>query len=150
VIENVQQSRGPAFRFTISGVFTTADSEELTTQLDQMIGDNKKPIGVLADLSQMDGADWIPRWGEMRFLERHTNQIARLAIVGASEWEEIASMVLVASAVLQAQTLYFLPSELSHAWHWVKMVKHDDEMPVRMMYQGHGLFENYTPEYMGV
>jgi len=115
-----------------------------------MIGNYEGPIGVLADLSQMQGANWTARWNEMRFLERYTVRIARLAIVGASDWEEIASMVLVATAALQAQTLYFESSELLHAWHWVKMLKHDEEMPVRVMYPGHGLFQDYTPEYMGI
>lgn len=118
--------------------------------MDRLIGNYKKPIGVLVDLSQMQGADWNARWIEMRFLQRHTDQIARLAIVGVTNWGETASMVLIATAALQAQTLYFLPSELSHAWHWVKMVKHNEEVAIRVMYPGHGLFQNYTPEYMGI
>jgi hypothetical protein len=101
MIENLQQSRGPAFGFAVHGLLTAADTQEVTTQLDHMIGNYKKPIGLLADLSQMEGADWTARWNEMRFLQRHTDQIARLAIVGVSDWEEIASMVLVATAALQ-------------------------------------------------
>jgi hypothetical protein len=150
MIENLQQSRGPAFGFAVHGVLTASDTQEFSEQLDHMIGNYKKPIGLLADLSQMEGADWGARWNEMRFLQRHTSQIARLAIVGVSDWDEVASMVLVATAALQAQTLYFLPSEIAHAWHWVKMIKHDEEMPVRVMYPGHGLFQDYTPEYMGI
>jgi hypothetical protein len=150
MIEHLQLTRGPAVGFAVHGKLTAADTTDLLAKLDAMIGDYKKPIGVLADLTQMEGADWAARWNEMRFLERHTSQIARLAIVGASDWEEIASMVLVATAALQAQTLYFKSSELSHAWHWVKMLKHEEEMPVRMMYPGHGLFQDYTPEYMGI
>ena len=150
MIEHLQESRGPAFGFSVHGKLTAADTTDLLAKLDTMIGDYKKPIGVLADLTQMEGADWTARWNEMRFLERHTSQIARLAIVGASNWEEIASMVLVATAALQAQTRYYQSSEHSHAWHWVKMLKHDEETPVRIMYPGHGLFQDYTPEYMGI
>jgi len=150
MIDHLRKTRGPAFGFEVHGVLTAADTLEITTGLEHMIGDYKKPIGVLANLSQMEGADWTARWNEMRFLGRHTAQIARLAIVGASDWEEVASMVLVATAALQAQTLYFTSSELSHAWHWVKMLKHDADMPVRVMYPGHGLFQNYTPEYVGI
>lgn len=150
MIEHLQETRGPAFGFAVHGVLTAADTRDLTAKLDFMIGDYKKPIGVLADLSKMNGADWAARWHEMRFLERYTNRIARLAIVGASDWEEVASMLLVATAALQAQTLYFKSSELAHAWHWVKMLKHDEEMPIRLMYPGQGLFQDYTPEYMGI
>ncbi|MDQ2832800.1 MAG: STAS/SEC14 domain-containing protein [Acidobacteriota bacterium] len=150
MIEHLQQTRGPAFGFAVHGVLTAADTTDLTAKLDYMIGDYKKPIGVLADLSKMEGADWKARWIEMRFLERYTAQIARLAIVGASDWEEIASMLLVATAALQAQTIYFKSSELSQAWHWVKMLKHDEDMPFRLIHPGHGLFQDYTPEYVGI
>jgi hypothetical protein len=150
MIADLKQARGPAVGFAVRGVLTAADIQEVITYLEQRIGSDKEPIGVLADLSQMESASWTARWGEMRFLERFTDRIARLAIVGASDWEEIASMVLVATAALQAQTQYFKTSELLHAWHWVKMAKHDEDMPVRVMYPGHGLFHDYTPEYTGI
>jgi hypothetical protein len=150
MIEKLQETRGPAFGFAVRGVLTSTDISEVTKGLDHLIGNYKGPIGVLADLSEMHGASWAARWKEIRFLERYTDRIARLAIVGTSDWEELASMVLVATAALQAQTFYFRSSELLHAWHWVKMAKHDEEMPVRVIYPGHGLFENYTPEYMGI
>jgi hypothetical protein len=51
---------------------------------------------------------------------------------------------------MQAETLYFLASEIHHAWHWVRMANHDEGMPVRVIYPGKGLFQNYTPEYMGI
>ncbi|SEF43812.1 SpoIIAA-like [Bryocella elongata] len=150
MIEHLQQARGPSFGFTVHGRLTSTDIEDLIAQLDLEVGHDTKPFGVLADLSDMEGADWVARWNEMRFLQRYTDRIARLAIVGTDEWEEISSVLLVATAALQAQTLYFTSSELAHAWHWVKMLRHDQDMPIRMLYPGHGLFENYTPEYMSV
>jgi hypothetical protein len=30
------------------------------------------------------------------------------------------------------------------------MLKHDEDMPIRLIYPGRGLFQNYTPEYMGI
>jgi hypothetical protein len=150
MIENLKETRGPALGFAVHGILTSTDIIDVTRQMDHMVGAYKGPVGVLADLSQMHGASWDARWKEMRFLERYTDRIARLAIVGSSDWEELTSMVLVATAALQAQTLYFTSSELLHAWHWVKMAKHDEDMPVRVIHPGHGLFQNYTPEYMGI
>jgi hypothetical protein len=150
MVEELKETRGPAYGFAVRGVLTIADTEHILQELEYTIGDSKKPMGLLADLTQMVGADWSARWQEMRFLQKHSSQIARFAVIGASDWEELASMVLVASAALQAQTLYFKQSEILHAWHWVKMGKHDDEMPVRIMYPGRGLFQDYTPEYMGI
>lgn len=148
MIEKLKETRGPAYGFAVRGVLTTADTDFLSQELDHAIGNSTKPIGLLADLSQMAEADWSARWQEMRFLQKHSGQIARFAVVGTSNWEELTSMLLVATAALQAQTLYFQHTD--HAWHWVKMGQHDNEMPVRVMYPGHGLFQNHTPEYMGI
>ena len=48
MIEHLKQTRGPAFGFAVHGVLTGADTTELIAKLDQMIGDYKKPIGLLA------------------------------------------------------------------------------------------------------
>jgi hypothetical protein len=57
--------------------------------------------------------------------------------------------VLVATAALQAETRYFHSAELEHAWHWVRMSRLAEEVPVRVV-PGRGLFKDYTPEYMGI
>jgi hypothetical protein len=150
MVEKLKQTRGPAYGFVIRGVLTDSDTQYISQELEHAIGNSTKPIGLLLDLTHMAGADWVARWDEMRFLQKHSSQIARLAVVGTSDWEELASMILVATSALQAQTLYFKQSEIHHAWHWVKMGKYDDEMPVRIMYPGRGLFQDYTPEYMGI
>lgn len=150
MVEKLKETRGPAYGFAVRGELTTADTDSILEGLHHAIGDSTKPFGLLADLSEMEGANWTSRWHEMRFLQKYSTQIARFAVVGTSEWEELASMILVASAALQAQTLYFKKDEIAHAWHWVKMAKQDEEMPVRVLYPGRGLFQDYTPEYMGI
>jgi len=150
MIENFKESRGPAFGFKVIGTLTSDDIVSISEQIDIAVAGNSKPIGILADLSQMQGASWGSRWEEMRFLQRHSERIARMAVISDDEWQEIAEMVLVATAALQAQTLYFHSSEIHHAWHWVKMGKMDESVPVRLMYPGKGLFHDYTPEYIGI
>ena len=150
MIERLKESHGPAFGFRITGKLTAEDIAGISGQIDLAITEHKKPIGLLADLSAMHGATWAARWEEMRFLQTHTDHIARLAVVSDSDWEEVAEMTLVATAALQAETFYFKTSELLHAWHWVRMANHDEGMPIRVMYPGKGLFQDYTPEYMGI
>jgi hypothetical protein len=150
VIEKLKESRGRAFGFKVTGRLDADDVSSLLKQLDYAIGDDRHPFGLLADLSEMEGASWTARWEEMRFLQHHSDKIARMAVICNDSWEEVSEMVLVATAALQAQTLYFHPPEIGHAWHWVKMTKMDELMPVRIMYPGKGLFQNYTPEYMGI
>ena len=150
MIQKLKESRGPAFGFEVVGNLTSEDITSLSQEIDAAIPDDKKPIGLLADISRMEGADWSARWQEMRFLQRHSSDIARFAVISDDEWQEIKEMVIVATAVLQAQTMYFHSSEILHAWHWVKMKKPDESMPIRVMYPGKGLFKDYTPEYMGI
>jgi hypothetical protein len=150
MIERLAESHKAAFGFKVIGKLTADDVAGLSQQIDDIIAHHKKPIGILADLSEMHGATWAARWEEMRFLHRHTDHIARLAVVSNDEWQEISEMILLATTYLQAQTLYFHSSEIIHAWHWVKMARTDESMPTRVMYPGKGLFHDYTPEYMGI
>jgi hypothetical protein len=150
MIERLEQSHKAVFGFKVTGELTADDVTNISEQLENCTAQHKKPIGLVADLSDMHGATWAARWEEMRFLSRHTDHVARLAVISNDEWEDVSKIALVAAAALQAQTLYFQPSEIAHAWHWVKMARTDDSMPTRVMYPGKGLFHNYTPEYMGV
>jgi len=92
----------------------------------------------------MEGASWAARWEEMRFLQRHTDHIARMAVISNDEW------ALIETAALQAPDA--LPPALRDhsSWHWVKMARTDESLPTRVMYHGKGLFHNYTPEYIGI
>jgi hypothetical protein len=83
----------------------------------------------------------------MRFLQKYTDHIARMAVVGADKWEEVVAMVLAGTAVLQAETRYFTSSEINAAWEWVRTSKNADRVPVRTMHVGSGLFKDYIPEY---
>jgi hypothetical protein len=46
--------------------------------------------------------------------------------------------------------MYFHSTEMLHAWHWVRMKNLDGSMPIRVVYPGRGLFQDYTPEYTGI
>jgi hypothetical protein len=150
MISKLQDSTAVAFGFEIVGQLTSRDVFALSEQIDVAVTAHQKPIGLLADVTRMDGADWMARWDEMRFLQRHSDNIARLAIVSDDQWEGVKEMLVVASAFLQAQTLYFHSAEILHAWHWVKMNNLHESMPIRVVYPGKGLFQDYTPEYTGL
>ncbi len=150
MIERLTDSDGRAFGFKVTGELGADDILSISQQIDLTIAARKAPIGILADLSGMHGATWAARWEETSFLRRHTDSIARLAIVSDNEWEQVAETTMVAVASLQAETLYFHSSEMQHAWRWARMTLHEEAMPVRVMYPGKGLFQDYTPEYVGL
>ena len=148
MIERLKESYGSALGFKVVGKLTADEVNAFEPQIEFVIAERKqRPIGILADLSQMEGADWKARWYEMRFLQKYTNHIARMAVVGADKWEEVVAIVLAGTAVLQAETRYFTSAEITPAWEWVRTSKNADRIPVRTIQVGSGLFKDYVPEY---
>ena len=151
MIERLRESSGAALGFKVSGKLTDEDIRGFEPQIELFIRERKhKPIGLLADLSAMNGAELKARWDEMRFLQKHTDHIARMAVVGADRWEEAMALLTAGAAVLEAETRYFDTSETVHAWAWARGAKHAGDIPVRQISAGTGLWKDYHPEYMNL
>ena len=151
MIEKLKESRGIAVGYKVHGQLTSEDLPALSTLIEATIAANTHPIGLLADISEMHGATWAARWEEMRFLQQHSDHIARIAVVCHDQWQEISEMALIATSFMQAETIYCYPADLQHAWHWVRMNKIDlPASTLRPLYPGKGLFQDYTPEYVGI
>ncbi len=151
MIERLRESSGGVLGFRVVGTMSEADIKEFEPQIQVLINERKhKPIGILADLSAMRDTDWGARWEEMRFLQKHTTHIARMAVVGADKWEEIVAIVTAGAAILEAETRYFDKADMLRAWEWVRTAKHAEEMPVRQIAAGTGIWKDYHPEYMNL
>jgi hypothetical protein len=151
MIERLRESAGGVLGFKVVGKMTDEDIKGFEPQIEFLLHERKHmPIGILADLSAMHGADWKARWDEMRFLQKHTDHIARMAVVGADNWEEIMAILTSGAAVLQAETRYFDASETLRAWEWVRTAKHAEDMPVRQISAGTGIWKDYHPEWMNL
>ncbi|HKD83155.1 MAG TPA: STAS/SEC14 domain-containing protein [Terriglobales bacterium] len=149
MIERLRQSSGGVLGFKVTGRMTDEDIKGFEPQIDFLIRERKhKPIGILADLSQMRGADWKARWEEMRFLQKHSDHIARMAVVGADKWEEIAAIITAGAAILEAETRYFDHTQMLRAWEWVRTARHAEDAPVRQISTARGIWKDYHPEYM--
>jgi hypothetical protein len=151
MIERLKESFGGVLGFKVTGKMTDEDIKGFEPQIEFLLRERKhKPIGILADLSQMHGAELKARWDEMRFLQKHTDHIARMAVVGADRWEEAMALLTAGAAVLQAETRYFDESEILRAWEWVRTAKHAEDMPVRQISACTGIWKDYHPEYMSL
>ncbi len=151
MIERLKESSSGVLGFKVTGKMTDEDIKGFEPQIEFLLRERKhKPIGILADLSQMRGAELKARWDEMRFLQKHTDHIARMAVVGADRWEEAMALLTAGAAVLQAETRYFDESEILRAWEWVRTSKHAEDMPVRQISAGTGIWKDYHPEYMNL
>ena len=151
MIQRLMESSGGVFGFKVVGHVTVGDEASILQQIQFLIKTRRKrPIGILADLSEMDGIDLAARWDEIRFLQKHSLHIARMAVVGAHPWEKVRSLFVVAAALLQAETLYFEKSEMHQAWHWVRTSKHAQDLPPARISAPDGVWKDYVPEYMDV
>jgi hypothetical protein len=149
MIERLKESFGGVIGFKVIGKMTEEDIKGFEPQIEYLIAERKhKPIGILADLSAMHGAELAARWDEMRVLQKHSNHIARMAVVGAGKWEEIMAIFTAGAAVLEAETRYFDESQMLHAWEWVRSARHAEHVPVRQISDATGIWKDYHPEYM--
>jgi hypothetical protein len=128
MIERLKESFGGVLGLKVVGKLTSEDIKSFEPQIEIVISERKhKPIGLLAD-----------------------HHIARMAVVGADKWEEIAAMVTAGAAILEAETRYFDESEILRAWEWVRTAKYAEDMPVRQISAGTGIWKDYHPEYMDI
>jgi SpoIIAA-like len=98
----------------------------------------------------MHGAEWKARRNDLRFLQKHTSHIARMAVVGVHRWEEVVELFTAGAAVLQSETRYFESSEMQNAWQWARTAKHAEDAPVRVISPATGICKDYRPEFVGV
>ena len=98
----------------------------------------------------MREAEWKARWDDLRFLQKHTSHIARMAVVGAHRWEEVVELFTAGATILQSETRYFQSSEMHNAWQWARTAKHAEDAPVRVISPATGIWKDYRPEFLGV
>jgi hypothetical protein len=150
VIELLKEGDGRAIGFRVSGRVTKDDVAAFEPQIERAISHaGKRPIGILADLSAMDGADWSARWEEVRFLSKWSGHVARVAVVGAKKWEEIRAEILGGTVLVAADTRYYAAGDVLHAWHWVKTGDRG-AAPAPVLKPKQGLMGGYEPEYLEV
>ena len=151
MIERLKESSGGVIGFKVLGRVSVEDEEEMEQQIKFLIQSRRKrPVGILAHLAEMESMELAARWQEIRFLQKWNDHIARMAVIGAHTWEKVSSLFVVASALLQSETLYFHESELAQAWQWVRTSKHAQDPPPPRISAASGVWKDYHSEYMDV
>jgi hypothetical protein len=108
MIERLKDGGDKAFGLKVTGRVTAAEVEAFLPQLEFAIKDRgKRTLGILADLSGMQGAEWKARWDEIKFLSKYSEHIARVAVVGAGKWEDAKAEILAGTVLIQAETRYY-------------------------------------------
>jgi hypothetical protein len=150
VIERLNESQGRAFGFRVTGRVAAEEVEAFLPQVELAIAQRgTRRIGILAELSGMRGAEWRARWSEIRFLANYAEHIERVAIVGASKWEDMKAEILASTVLAQAETRYYAAAEIQHAWHWLKTGTARRGTGRAILPKG-TLMAGYVPEYLDV
>ena len=151
MIERLKESGGAAIGFRVAGKLTDEDLKEIEPQLEVFIEKRRKrPIGILMDMTAMSGAEWKARWEDLRFLQKHTDHIARMSIVGAHGWDAFAALLTSGGAILESETRYFETTQMEHAWQWARTAKYAEGMPIHIISPATGIWKDYRPEFVGV
>lgn len=147
MIEKLRESGDKAFGFKVSGKLTADELKAFEPEIERAIADRgKRTIGILADLSAAEGAEWAAQWEELRFLSRFADHIERIAVVGAHSWEDLKAEILAGTVLVRSETRYYPSAEILHAWHWVKTGDAGEAPGVRIVPK-EGLMKGYVPEY---
>jgi len=150
MIERLKDSGDKAFGLKVTGRVTAAEVEAFLPQFEVAIkGRGKRTLGILADLSGMQGAEWKARWDEIKFLSKYSDHIARVAVVGAGKWEDAKAEILAGTVLIQAETRYYPSADILHAWHWVKTGDSGASAGRTILPKG-SLMAGYVPEYLEV
>lgn len=152
MIEKLSQSDARAFGLKVEGELTAKEVEAFIPQIEFVVENRgNRKVGLLADLTSMDGVEWKARWEELRFLSRYSDHIERVAIVGGGTWERLMGEILDGTVLLEVETRYYEQEEILHAWHWVKHGEHPKDVPVRRVFpKDDGVMGGYNPEYLDV
>jgi hypothetical protein len=147
MIDRIKGSDEKAFGFKVTGRVSLEDVKEFEPLVRFAIDRRKKrPIALLADISEMGSVEFKARWEDLRFLSKYSEHISRVAIVGASKWEEVMGIIAGGTVLFTAETRYFHPEEINQAWHWVRTSSHANDVPLRPIYTG-GIWKDYTEEF---
>jgi hypothetical protein len=152
MIEKLRQSDNRAFGLKVDGELTAEQLEVFVPQIEFAVGKRgHRKIGILADLSSMEGAEWKARWDELHFLKKFAEHIVRFAVVGGDRWEQLMSEILAGTVLIEVETRYYEKDEIHHAWHWVKHGEHPGDVPVRRVFpKEDGVMGGYVPRYLDV
>jgi hypothetical protein len=64
--------------------------------------------------------------------------------------KKVSALFVAAAALLQAETLYFLISELHYAWHWARTSKYACDLAAARISAPVGIWKDYVPDYIDI
>jgi len=149
-INALDQRQKNVFGFEVTGKLTPEELQEFLPAMETAVLEADKRLRLLIDVTEMKGANIKSEWEVFGFLKKHIQDVEFIAIIGAHSWTKVMSEILAESIFVEAETRYFKPDEIDHAWTWVLNAAHPQHIPVRKVINSNkGLFTKYgSPDYI--
>ena len=143
-INELDRRQKNVFGFEVIGKLTPEELQEFLPNMETAVIEANKRLRLLINVTQMQGANIKSEWEIFEFLKKHMQDIELIAIVGAHSWTKVMSEILAESIFVEAETRYFKPDEIDHAWTWLLNAAHPQHIPVRKVINSDkGLFTKY-------
>ncbi len=138
------------FGFEVIEKLTPKELQEFLPKMEEAVLKANKKLRLLINVSQMHGVNIKSEWEIFEFLKKHMQDIELIAIIGAHSWTKVMSEILAESIFVEAETRYFKPDEIDHAWEWLIKAAHPQYIPIRKVIRSDkGLFTKYgSPDYI--
>lgn len=107
---------GRTFEVTARGKLEKEDYEEFLPLFEKRLEEHGQ-IGILFVMTDFDGFEMWALWEDIKFEWNHYDDIARLAMVGESDWKEW--MTRFCKPFLKSEIDDFPPEKLDEARAWV-------------------------------
>lgn len=149
-INALDRRQNNVFGFEVTEKLTPEQLQEFLPNMERAVADANNRLRLLIDVTKMHGANMKSEWEIFEFLKKHMQDIEYIAIVGAHSWTKIMSEILAGSVFVEAETRYFKPDEIDHAWAWLVNAAHPQHIPIRKVINSDkGLFTKYSsPDYI--
>ena len=113
----IEQNRDDIYTLRLTGVLKQSEFTETQTTIAQAIAAGIKPR-LLAILEKFEGWERGVDWNDLDFLFKHSNEIAKIAIVGDSQWEAQA-LAFAGAGLRKAPVHFFGSNQLDAAKKWI-------------------------------
>ena len=114
---NIQRETNNTYVLRLSGVVERSEFGAVQDKTAVDIDTGVQPR-ILAILETFEGWERGAEWGDLGFLFSHSNEIARIAIVGDPRWEENA-LAFAGAGFRKAPVKFFPTEQLAEARAWL-------------------------------
>jgi hypothetical protein len=113
----IEKQSADLYTLRLTGILKQSEFGEVQTTIEKAIESGAQPR-LLALLDNFEGWEKGADWNDLDFLFKHSNEIAKIAIVGAPQWETQA--LAFAGAGFRRAPVNFFPSDkLEAARKWI-------------------------------